>query len=361
MAADSKTEKATPKKRRDERKEGNVFKSTDVANVAFVFIAFYSLKKLFPSILKTVSDFMKRYLDLAGSAGELNLNNIGGYGREFAAAAAKTILPFAFICVAVGVIIHGVQTRFLFTPKNFYPKFNRISPIRGIKNLFSLKNVIELVKNILKVIVLVAILYNLLKTDAETVMRTMDMPVSTSVTYMFDRMMTMITKVSLVFVVIAIFDYMFQRWDYERKIRMSKQELKEEFKQTEGNPEIKGRIRELQKQRARTRMMQAVPEADVIIRNPTHFAVALLYDMDKNNAPVVVAKGQDDLALRIVRVGEEHKVAVIEDVPLARGLYAQAEINHEIPMEYYGAVAEVLVFVYKMNKKNEVKHETVIK
>ncbi|CUX49414.1 flagellar biosynthesis protein FlhB [Clostridium sp. C105KSO13] len=361
MAADSKTEKATPKKRRDERKEGNVFKSTDVANVAFVFIAFYSLKKLFPSILKTVSDFMKHYLDLAGSAGELNLNNIGGYGREFAAAAAKTILPFAFICVAVGVIIHGVQTRFLFTPKNFYPKFNRISPIRGIKNLFSLKNVIELVKNILKVIVLVAILYNLLKTDAETVMRTMDMPVSTSVTYMFDRMMTMITKVSLVFVVIAIFDYMFQRWDYERKIRMSKQELKEEFKQTEGNPEIKGRIRELQKQRARTRMMQAVPEADVIIRNPTHFAVALLYDMDKNNAPVVVAKGQDDLALRIVRVGEEHKVAVIEDVPLARGLYAQAEINHEIPMEYYGAVAEVLVFVYKMNKKNEVKHETVIK
>ena len=189
----------------------------------------------------------------------------------------------------------------------------------------------------------------------------MDMPVSDSAVYMFDRMMTMITRVSMVFAVIALFDYMFQRWDYERKIRMSKQELKEEFKQTEGNPEIKGRIRDLQKQRARTRMMQAVPQADVIIRNPTHFAVALSYDMDKNNAPVVVAKGQDELALRIVRVGEEHNVAVIEDRPLARGLYALAEINQEIPMEYYSAVAEVLVFVYKMNRKNEVKHETVIK
>ena len=361
MAADSKTEKATPKKRRDERKEGNVFKSTDVANIVFVFAAFYSLKKLFPSILKTVSEFLERYLELAGSISDLNLNNVGGYGREFAAAAAKTMLPFAFICVAVGVIIHGVQTRFLFTPKNFYPKFNRVSPIRGLKNLFSLKNVVELVKNILKVIVLVAILYNLLKADAETVMRTMDMSVSASAAYMFDMMMTMITRVSMVFAVIALFDYMFQRWDYERKIRMSKQELKEEFKQTEGNPEIKGRIRDLQKQRARTRMMQAVPGADVIIRNPTHFAVALSYDMDMNNAPIVVAKGQDELALRIVRIGEEHNVAVIEDRPLARGLYATAEINREIPMEYYGAVAEVLVFVYKLNKKNEVKHETVIK
>ncbi|MBA4698874.1 MAG: flagellar biosynthesis protein FlhB [Ruminococcus sp.] len=351
MAADSKTEKATPKKRRDERKEGNIFQSTDVVNIVFVFVSFYALKQLSPYILNTITQFMKRFLELAGSVNELNQNNVGEYGREFLLAAAKTILPFAFICMTVGVIMHGIQTRFLFTAKNFYPKFNRINPIQGIKKLFSLKNATELVKNILKVIVLIVILYNLLKADAETVMRTMDMSVTGSITYMFDMMLTMIIRVSMVFAVIALFDYLFQRWDYERKIRMSKQEVKEEFKQTEGNPEIKGRIRDLQRQRARMRMMQAVPAADVIIRNPTHFAVALSYDTDKNNAPIVVAKGQNELALRIVRIGEEHNVAVIEDKPLARGLYAQTEVNHEIPMEYYGAVAEVLVFVYKMNKK----------
>ncbi len=351
MAADSKTEKATPKKRRDERKEGNIFKSTDVSNIVFVFISFYALKKIFPYLYDTVVQFMKHFIDLAGSVNELNQNNVGEYGREFMIAAAKTVLPFAFICMVLGVITHGIQTRFIFTAKNFYPKFNRISPLQGIKKLFSLKNVIELVKNILKVIVLIAILYNLLKADAETIMRTMDMSIAGSAIYMFDMLMTMITRVSMVFALIALFDYMFQRWDYERKIKMSKQEVKEEFKQTEGNPEIKGRIRDLQKQRARMRMMQAVPTADVIIRNPTHFAVALSYDIDKHSAPIVVAKGQDELALRIVRTGEEHNVAVIENVPLARGLYGQTELNHEIPMEYYGAVAEILVFVYKMNKK----------
>lgn len=253
--------------------------------------------------------------------------------------------------MAVGVIMHGIQTRFLFTSKNFYPKLNRISPLQGIKKIFALKNVIELVKNLLKVIVLIVIIYSLLKQDAVNVIRTMDMSISASAAYTFDMIISMILRVSMVFAVIAFLDYLFQRWDYERKIKMSKQEVKEEFKQTEGNPEIKGRIRDIQKQRARSRMMQAVPAADVIIRNPTHFAVALSYDTDKNSAPVVVAKGMDELALRIVKVGEENDVAVIEDRPLARSLYAETELNREIPSEYYGAVAEILVYVYKLNKK----------
>ena len=160
-------------------------------------------------------------------------------------------------------------------------------------------------------------------------------------------------KVVLVFVVIAAFDYLYQWWEYERQIKMSKQEVKEELKQTEGNPEIKGRIRNLQRQRARSRMMQAVPGADVIIRNPTHFAVALKYDIDRDAAPIVIARGQDSLALRIVRVGEENDVAVIENRELARGIYAETEIGQEIPREYYGAVAEILVYVYRLKNKME--------
>lgn len=351
MAADSKTEKATPKKRRDERKEGNIFQSTDIVNVVLVFVSFYGLKLVFPVLYETAGKFMTRYLGLAGSVGDLSGQSAGMYGMEFGWACVKTILPLALVLMTVGIIMHGIQTKFLFTAKNFHPKFNRISPIQGMKKLFSLKNVIELIKNILKIIILIVVIYTMLKEDSVKVVRTMDMSIQDSAAYLFDMIMSIILKVTLVFSVIAFFDYLFQRWDYERKIKMSKQEVKEEYKQTEGNPEIKGKIRELQKQRAMSRMMQAVPDADVIIRNPTHFAVALSYDEERNSAPVVVAKGQDHLALRIVKVGEENHVAVIEDKPLARGLYAKTELNQEIPSEYYGAVAEVLVYVYKLNKK----------
>lgn len=351
MAADSKTEKATPKKRRDERKEGNIFVSTDVVNVVFVFASFYILSLLFPFIYESIGEFTKHFITLSGTLTTLNNASVRALGIQLVWAGAKTILPFAFICMLLGVLMHGIQTRFLFTGKNVFPKLNRISPLQGIKKMFSLKNGIELIKNLLKIVILVTILFNLLRQDMGNVIRTMDMSIKTSAMYMFSMVMAMIMRVSLVFAFIALFDYLFQKWDYERKIRMSKQEVKEEHKQTEGNPEIKGRIRELQKQRAKMRMMQAVPSADVIIRNPTHYAVALAYDMDKHTAPVVLAKGQDELALRIVKTGEEHQVVIIEDKPLARGLYARTEINKEVPMEYYGAVAEVLVYVYKINKK----------
>jgi flagellar biosynthetic protein FlhB len=161
----------------------------------------------------------------------------------------------------------------------------------------------------------------------------------------------MVFKVTIVFLAVAAFDYFYQWWDYERQIKMSKQDLKEEFKQTEGNPEIKGRIRNLQRERARSRMMQAVPTADVIIRNPTHYAVALRYDLEKDSAPMLVAKGQDELALRIVAVGEENGVYVLENKPLARGIFASTQVGAEIPPEYYGMVAEILVYVYRMNNK----------
>ncbi len=179
------------------------------------------------------------------------------------------------------------------------------------------------------------------------------MDITVSAVYMLELTMSLIVRISMVFLAIAGLDFLYQWWEYERKLKMTKQEVKEEYKQTEGNPQIKGRIRNIQTQRARARMMQAVPQADVVIRNPTHFAVALKYDLDHDNAPILLAKGQDELALRIVHVAEENNVAVVENKPLARGLYASTQLNQEIPPEYYGAVAEVLVYVYKMNKKME--------
>ncbi len=347
----SKTEKATPKKRRDERKEGNVFQSSDVVNVLFVFIAFYSLQLLFPHMYDQVSNLFYTFINLAGTTDTLSESVTAEYALLFAKTVALSVLPIALICMSVSVIAHAVQTKFLFVAKNFYFKFSRLSPLQGIKKIFSLKNAVELIKNILKVIILAFIVYSLLSGYIIDVQRTMNMDISVALSFIFSMVMSLIFRVTLIFAFIAFFDYLFQRWEYERKIRMSKQEIKEEYKQMEGNPEIKGKIREIQRQRARSRMMQAVPSADVIIRNPTHFAVALKYDTEKSAAPIVVAKGQDELALRIIAVGEEHEIAIVENRELARGLYANTELEREIPQEYYGAVAEILVYVYKLNNK----------
>ena len=166
---------------------------------------------------------------------------------------------------------------------------------------------------------------------------------------MFDQLFQLVIQIAVAYIVLAGADIFYQWWDYERQIKMSKQEIKEEYKQTEGDPQIKGKIKEMQRKMAQSRMMQQVPNADVVIRNPTHFAVALRYRAEKDNAPVVLAKGQDELAARIVRTAQEHKVAVIENVPLARALYATTEINQEIPPELYNAVAEVLVYLYRLD------------
>ena len=168
---------------------------------------------------------------------------------------------------------------------------------------------------------------------------------------MFQSAFIMAMKICAAFVAVSVLDYYYQRWDHERQMKMSKQEIKEEYKQMEGDPKIKGKIKQMQRQRAMARMMQQVPDADVVIKNPTHFAVALRYDPEKDEAPVLLAKGQDYVALRIIKVAEENNVTVIENRPLARGIFAATELNQQLPPEFYGAVAEILVHIYKLNHK----------
>ena len=174
-----------------------------------------------------------------------------------------------------------------------------------------------------------------------------------SASHLFSQGMGMIIKIGIAFIALAALDFMYQWWDYERGLRMSKQEIKEEYKQTEGDPQIKGKIKEMQRKRAQSRMMQQVPKADVVIRNPTHYAVALRYHPDEDAAPIVLAKGVDELALRIVRVAEEHHVPAIENVPLARALYADTELGQEIPPELYNPVAEVMVYIFRLNENHK--------
>lgn len=350
MAEDSKTEKATPKKRRDERKKGRVAISKDVIMIASLLGTFVMLKLLFPFMYRTMRDYMIKYISVAVTAETLSDYTVGAFWDTLIAI-LKAAFPILITSTILAVLSTGVQTGFLFSKESMTPKFSKLNPISGIKNIMSLKSLVELIKNIIKIVILAVILYQIIKGDLDAIARSINMSINDSIVYVLDSIMDMVFKVSIVFLAIAAFDYFYQWWDYERQLKMSKHDIKEEFKQTEGNPEIKGRIRNLQRDRAKSRMMQSVPSADVIIRNPTHYAVALRYDLDKDNAPVLLAKGQDELALRIVSVGEENGVYVLENKPLARGIFASTKVGAEIPPEYYGMVADILVFVYRMNNK----------
>lgn len=346
-----KTEKATPKKRRDQRKKGNVFTSKDVATLISFLAGFYGLKFFFPLIYRYTKAYLLRYLGYMATIDEFSMGTLQSIGMNTMLTIAIVSLPFLAIMTVIGVVSTGIQTRFLFTMEPVKPKFGKLNPINGIKNLFSLKNLVELLKNLVKITILLIFLYNMIRGDLFGIARTIDMDLKLSAAYTLDAIMKIVFRLALAFAVLAAFDFLYQHWDYERQLKMTKQEVKEEFKQTEGDPKVKGKIREIQQQRARSRMMQAVPGADVVIRNPTHYAIALRYDIEKDNAPIVVAKGQDELALRIVAVAEEHEVHIVENKVLARALYATTPLNREIPQEYYGTVAEILVYVFKENHK----------
>lgn len=346
----SKTEKPTAKKRNDARKKGNVFKSQDINTVVSLFIVFFALQKLFPFIYAGSRDFLKTCIDYINEMDHFTNQEVLYIQNQIIILLAKCMGPILLISMTVGILTTGVQTKFLFSKESMTPKFNRLNPINGIKNMFSSKNAIELIKNIIKVIILMIVVYQFIKGSIIEVTSTMNMELEVSMRYILNKVMSLIRTVTMWFVVIAFFDFLYQRWEHERQLKMTKQEVKDEYKEMEGDPKIKGKIKEMQKKIAMNRMMQAVPAADVIIRNPTHFAVALRYKPNENEAPVLVAKGQDELALRIVKVGEENKVYIVENKPLARAIYASTEINQEIPPEYYGAIAEILVYVYKLNK-----------
>ncbi len=351
MASEEKTEKATPKKRRDQRKEGNVASSKDVIAVASLIGCFYCLQMLFPMIYESLRDTMIFQISAVESIEELSLGNLQMLGMKAVTVLSKCIFPLGVISLAIGVVATGIQTRFNVTTKPLKFKLSKLNPLKGLKNMFSLKQVVELLKAVIKIIILGVILYGILKDEIVVIAQMMDIDPLSSSAYILKEIMSMVLKISMVFAAIAGFDYFYQRWSYEKNLKMTKEEVKEEYKQTEGDPKIKGKIRSLQQSMARSRMMQAVPDADVIIRNPTHYAVALRYDIDKDNAPVVIAKGQDLIALKIVEIGEAHKVTVIENKPLARGIYASTPLGGQIPAEYYGVVAEILVEVFRMNKK----------
>ena len=351
----SKTEKATPKKRRDERKKGNVFLSQDAVAVATLLGSCGVLLIVAGSIVEQTGRLMT-FCFSAVSGTEVSISGLmGEIFRLSLAVVGRTVLPITLVTALCGVGATFAQTRLLVSSELLRPKFSRINPLEGFKRLFSLKSVIDALKGILKIILLMTMIYLSLEEMFHESSKYLYIDIPAAAAHLFDCGKGMVMRIAIAFVAVAALDFMYQWWDYERRLKMSKQEIKEEYKQTEGDPQVKGKIKQIQRQRAQQRMMQQVPGADVVIRNPTHFAVALRYKPDQDAAPIVLAKGQDELALRIVKVAEEHKVAVIENVPLARALYADTELNQEIPPQFYEMVAEVLVYIFRLNGTKIVK------
>lgn len=351
MAGESKTEKATPKKRRDERKKGNVMMSKDAVAVVTLLGSLVMLKVMSGIVMQQANGMFR------ASFGYMLENPVTMQDtvlRQLLHRCIVTVVvvagPFLAVTAVLAVAATFAQTRLLVTGESLKPKFNRISPIQGFKRLFSLRSVVEALKGILKIAILLYLIYNYFRTVATGFGRFLDMEIGQACALLFDDIFNLILQVAIAFTVLAGADYFYQWWEYERQLKMSKQEVKEEYKQTEGDPQVKGKIKQIQRQRAQQRMMQQVPGADVVIRNPTHVAVALRYKPDQDEAPVVVAMGLDELALRIVQVAEENQVAVVENVALARGLYAATELNQMIPPQFYGPVAEILVYILKMDQ-----------
>ena len=349
--AGGKTEKASPKKRRDERKKGNVFKSQDIVTVVSLLGSFCSLRFLFPVIYGSTASYAKRCIVGVGELKDFQVLGGGYYLRDLLLQFIKISLPLLLVAVFMAAIGVGSQTKFLCTMKNAAPKFSRLNPIGGIRKIISLKSVVELSKSLIKIIVLLSVLYQFLKSCLPFVTASLNISSLGAASYLLQYIYSMILKVVMWFGVIAAFDFLYQWWDYERQLMMSKQEVKEEYKQQEGDPQIKGRIRNLQRMRAKQRMMQAVPTADVVIRNPTHVAVALKYDISSDRAPILVAKGVDHTALKIVEVAMDSHVEVIENVSVARAVYSSTELNQEIPPELYGIVADLMIYIYQLKGK----------
>lgn len=351
MAESEKTEKATPKKRKDERKKGNTYQSKDVVSVVLLFVAFFLLNALVPFIYSLLKNLYIAQMVKIQTLDSLSVFTITQLFREAAIVFFASVLPVAVVIMIVAIIMSGVQTGFLVTGDAVKPKFNRINPLSGIKRMISLRSLVELLKSIIKVALIIGIIYSVILSIIPLASDMLVTKLDANLLFMNDEIISMVQTVCLIFVAVAILDYAYQRYDYEKKLKMTKQEIKDEYKQTEGSPEIKGKIKQKQREMSMSRMMQMVPQADVIVRNPTHYAVALKYDMDKDLAPMVLAKGKDHLALRIVKIGEENKVLIKENKPLARGLYESVDINDYIPAELYKAVAELMAWVYSKKKK----------
>ena len=348
FAEGDKTEEPTAKKRRDARKKGQVARSQEL-NAAFVLLmGFFMLKLLWEYIYGNLAGYMTHiYSNLYVST---STESISELFLGVMMLLAKTALPVMFSIMIIGLGINLLQVGLVISTEKLEPKLDNLNPINGFGRIFSKRSLVELVKSIFKIIIIGFFIWLYVKDQIPYMPYFIYYDLGTSLEQIADIIFTLAFQIIAVIMVLAIADYAYQSWQTTQDLMMTKQEVKDEFKQTEGDPQIKGKIRQKQRQMAMMRMMQEVPKADVIVTNPTHLAIALMYKQGMT-APVVLAKGQDIVAERIKNIAREHRIPILENKPLARALYESVQVGDIVPRELYQAVAEVLAHVYKLKHK----------
>jgi len=354
-----KTEQATGKKLRDARDEGQVAKSTEITSFSVFTTGLLMIYLTQKYISDQLSDFTIKIFSTLDNI-RISKEIFQNFTMETISFLVKTLAPVLGAVFVVSFIANVAQVGFKITPKALVPKFSKLNPLKGIKNtMFSSKSLVELLKSIFKLIIISWFTYVVIAKFILNSGLLVDLTVPEIVKYMVDGAFGLLWKISLVYVIIAVADYVFQKRKFKKDMMMTKQEVKEENKQTEGDPAIKSRIKKMQYQAAKNRMMQSVPKADVVITNPTHYAIALKYNVDEDAAPKILAKGVDELAQRIKEVAKENNVPLHEDRELARALYKVCDIGDEVPASLFKAVAKVLAYIYQL-KNNVYKKNGII-
>lgn len=341
------TEPATPRRLEQARQRGQVYKSTEVIAAATLLASYLALEWAGPGAWATLSRFAA---ETWGSLlrPDLTLEAVMALARQIIAVTVLVAAPVAGAVLVAGLLANYLQVGVLFSLDPVTPDFSRIDPLQGLRRLFSRRSLAELLKAVAKVVVIGYIAYRTVTAQLGDLPALVDLAPAALLNRVADLAATVIFRVLLAMLALAILDYLYQRHEFLQQMRMTRQEVKEEFKETEGSPEMRAAIRKRQRELSRRRMMAEVPKADVVVTNPIHFAVALRYDQGQMDAPQVVAKGAGYVALKIRQVAEAHGVPVVENPPLARSLYSGVELGEKIPAELFQAVAEVLAFVYRL-------------
>jgi len=346
------TEQATPKRREDAKKKGKVAKSYELSS-AIVLLASLAMLYLGGTYGYSKITALTRFFLANSHTIEVSKNSILKYASYGMAYLGLNFFPFMILMALIGAFASVVQTGYVFTFETLKFDFDKLNPANGIKRiLFSRRSMFELLKGFFKIGAVGLTAYFVLKSLVDDVIILMDSDINGIAGFIVRSGFSLILKTGIVYFIISIFDFMFQRWEYERELRMTRQEVKEEMKELEGDPLVKSRIRRRQREILKMRMMHGVKKADVVITNPTHIAVALKYEAEKMNAPKVVAKGMNLIAEKIKEIARANGVPIVEDKPLAQALYKMVDVDEEIPPQLYKAVAKVLAYVFNLKKRN---------
>lgn len=350
MPAEERTEAATPRRREQARRRGQVARSAELTSAVVLIAAFVSLRAGGGYLYSRLSGLMT---DAIGRAAQISPkpNEVYSYLIRIGLDTAIMLAPVLGALALVGLLIAAAQVGFVLSSEAMAPSFARLNPISGLSRMFSSRSLVELLKSVVKVVIVGYVGYKAIAGEYENLFNTADMSTAAMAAYVGRLTFNLGLRTGLVLIVLGVADYFFQRFEFEKSIRMTKEEIKQEAKEYDGDPLIRSRIRAKQREMSMSRMMQAVPKADVVVTNPTHYAVALGYEQGKMEAPVVLAKGKDLIAERIKEIAREHRVQIVENKPLAQALYKAVDVGAQIPVELYKAVAEVLAYVYRLEHR----------